>query len=203
MVSVLMEFKVQRKTRADTALRPCVKEGVVVKHMLWECRGRRLDLVFWNREGFLWGCSYNMRGSVCIHQKDSGDIVSERWNFTPKAHRGVRESRTNVQKEYRVFHVAGAGHLGKRGCFLEESWQVPGWQRVLSHMGEFVHMLTAMGINPRVQSLKPFWTSSSWWIHVENNYNSLAMVTFNKALWTNLFSLLGRNLSFQKLCSHP
>lgn len=46
MVSDLMEFKVQRKRWSNTAIRPCVKEGVVMNHMLWECRGRKVDLGF-------------------------------------------------------------------------------------------------------------------------------------------------------------
>lgn len=66
-----------------------------------------------------------MRGSVRIHQKDSGDVVPERWNFVSKAHRGEREQDKHSEK-YKVFCVAGARHLGKSGSFLEESWQVPG-----------------------------------------------------------------------------
>lgn len=66
-----------------------------------------------------------MRGSVCIRQKGSGDIVPERWNFVSEAHRGEREQDKRSEK-YKVFRVAGARHLGKSGSFLEESWQVPG-----------------------------------------------------------------------------
>lgn len=66
-----------------------------------------------------------IRGNVHIHQKDSGDTVPERWNFVPKAHRGEGEQDKHSEK-CKVFHVAGARHLGKSVSFLEESWQVPG-----------------------------------------------------------------------------
>lgn len=84
-------------------LRPYVRESVIEKcRMLWECGGRNLNPVFWNRKGFLWGSKYNMRGRVCVGQKNGGDIVPERWNFVSKAVE-VRERDMHSEK-YNVFH---------------------------------------------------------------------------------------------------
>ena len=72
-------------------------------------------------------------------------------------------------EKYKVFHVAGAGPLGKSNGFRRRVRLVPGKQGAWSHMKEFELMLTAMG-NEWIQFIdfekgfvqSQFWTSNSW-----------------------------------------